>query len=81
MLKDIIMPRLGDTATGGWVERWEKNIGENVEMGEVVCVVSVDKAAFELESPYEGTLEEVLVNNEEEVPAGTPIARIRIDEA
>jgi len=78
VIKDIIMPRLGDTSEEGWVERWEKSVGDEVEMGELICVVSVDKAAFELESPYDGTLVEILVENESIVPVGTPIARIEL---
>lgn len=78
MLKDIIMPRLGDTSTEGWVERWEKSIDEDVEMDEVICIVSVDKAAFELESPYDGRLVEVLVKDGDVVPVGTPIARLQV---
>ncbi|MHB9037239.1 MAG: biotin/lipoyl-containing protein [Armatimonadota bacterium] len=79
MLKDIIMPRLGDTSTEGWVERWEKSVAQEVEMGEVICVISVDKAAFELESPYDGRLVEVLVKDGDVVPVGTLIGRIEVD--
>lgn len=79
MLKDIIMPRLGDTSTEGWVERWEKSISQDVEMGELICIISVDKAAFELESPYDGKLVEILVKDGDIVPIGTPIGRIEVD--
>jgi pyruvate/2-oxoglutarate dehydrogenase complex dihydrolipoamide acyltransferase (E2) component len=78
VLKDIIMPRLGDTSEQGWVESWSKSVGDEVEMGEEICTVSVDKAAFELESPYDGKLREILVENEVLVPVGTVIARIEV---
>ena len=80
MLKDIIMPRLGDTATEGWVAEWLKSKGDEVELGETICVVSMDKAAFDLESAYDGIVEEILMQPEEIVPVGTPIARIRVEE-
>ena len=78
MFKEIIMPRLGDTSTEGWIERWESSTGDAVEMGDILCIVSVDKAAFELESPYDGTLHEILVKDGEVVPVGTPIARLYV---
>jgi pyruvate/2-oxoglutarate dehydrogenase complex dihydrolipoamide acyltransferase (E2) component len=79
VLKNIIMPRLGDTSTEGWVEHWERGIGDTVEMGDIICVVSVDKAAFELESPYDGTIQEILIKDGEVVPIGTTIARLEVD--
>lgn len=78
MLKQIIMPRLGDTSEEGWVESWKKTVGDEVEMGEVIATVSVDKAAFELESPYDGILVEIMVENETIVSVGTVIARIEV---
>ncbi len=80
MLKDIIMPRLGDTSEQGWVESWIKAVGDEVEMGEEIAQVSVDKAAFELESPYDGKLAEIVVGKEQLVPVGTVIARIEVAE-
>ena len=80
MIKEIIMPKLGDTSEEGWVDSWQKSVGDEVEMGEEIATVSVDKAAFELESPYDGKLAEILVEKETVVPVGTPIARIEIAE-
>ncbi len=78
MLVQIIMPKLGDTSEEGWVQSWSKSVGDEVEMGEELCILSMDKAAFELESPYDGKLVEILVENEQSVPVGTPIARIEV---
>jgi pyruvate/2-oxoglutarate dehydrogenase complex dihydrolipoamide acyltransferase (E2) component len=78
MLKDVIMPRMGDAATEGRVERWEKKVGDAVQMGELLAVVSVDKASYDLESPYDGRLAEVLAQPDAAVPVGTPIARIEV---
>jgi len=80
MLADIIMPRMGDASQDSWIEEWHKSVGDAVEMGEVICVVSIDKAAFEFESPYDGTLAEILVQPQEMIATGTPIGRIEVDE-
>jgi pyruvate/2-oxoglutarate dehydrogenase complex dihydrolipoamide acyltransferase (E2) component len=78
MLAEIIMPKMGDAAAESWVEEWKKSIGESIEAGEVVCIVAIDKAAFDIESPYEGILSEILVQPSVAVPPGTPICRIEI---
>lgn len=80
MLMDIIMPKMGDAAADSWVETWKKSIGDRVEVGELVCVVAIDKAAFDIESPYEGTLSEILVQPNVAVPPGTPLCRIEVAE-
>jgi len=80
MLADIIMPRMGDASSEAWVEEWKKSIGDTVEMGEVICVVSIDKAAFDYESPYDGRLAEILVETNVIVAPGTPIGRIEVAE-
>ncbi len=80
MLADIIMPKMGDASSEAWVEEWNKSVGDTVEMGEVICIVSIDKAAFDYESPYDGTLAEILVKPEAVVSPGTPIGRIEVSE-
>jgi pyruvate/2-oxoglutarate dehydrogenase complex dihydrolipoamide acyltransferase (E2) component len=78
MLVDLIMPKMGDASSDAWVEEWKKAAGDWVETGEVICVVSIDKAAFDYESPYDGKLAEILVPGNVIVSPGTPIARIDV---
>ena len=80
MLREIVMPKMSDAATDSCVEEWKKSVGERVEMGEVLCVVATDKATFDLESPYEGTLAEILALPNVAVPPGTPLGRMEVNE-
>lgn len=80
MIEEIIMPKMGDASADCVVEEWKKSIGETTEMGEVICVVATDKASFDIESPYDGTLVETLVPLHVNVEPGTPIARIEVGE-
>lgn len=80
MIQQIIMPRTGDTPADCAVEEWKKSAGDTIEVGDIVCLVATEKAVFELESPYEGTLVETLVQINQSVPTGTPIARIEVNE-
>lgn len=57
----IGMPNLGHTMESGKVVAWNKQIGESVARGEILCVVESDKVSVEIESPADGTLLEIRV--------------------
>ena len=52
----IAMPRLSDTMEEGTVASWLKNVGDNVEEGDILAEIETDKATMEFESFYEGVL-------------------------
>ncbi|MGB9677452.1 MAG: biotin/lipoyl-containing protein, partial [Candidatus Ratteibacteria bacterium] len=52
MIKEIIMPKLGETMEEGYLVSWRKNEGDKVEKGEILFEVMSDKTNFEVESPY-----------------------------
>jgi pyruvate dehydrogenase E2 component (dihydrolipoamide acetyltransferase) len=52
----IAMPRLSDTMEEGTVASWLKNVGDNVEEGDILAEIETDKATMEFESFYEGEL-------------------------
>ena len=60
----------------GTVVRWHKRVGERVEQGEALVDLVTDKVDTTLEAPESGTLVEILVEADETVPVGTPLARI-----
>ena len=74
MASEFTMPKLGHLMEQGIVVRWGKQAGEHVAKDEVLLEVETDKATLEVESPFDGTLLEVLVEEGEEVPVGTPLA-------
>ncbi|MEC8597424.1 MAG: dihydrolipoamide acetyltransferase family protein [Bacteroidota bacterium] len=50
------MPKLSDTMTEGVVAEWHKNVGDQVESGEVLAEIETDKATMEFESFQDGVL-------------------------
>ena len=56
MAEVIRMPLLSDTMTEGLLEAWHKQVGDSVEIGDVLFEVQTDKAVMEQESYFEGTL-------------------------
>ncbi|RMG24412.1 MAG: 2-oxoglutarate dehydrogenase, E2 component, dihydrolipoamide succinyltransferase, partial [Methanobacteriota archaeon] len=74
---DVEMPRLGEGITEGTIVKWWKKPGDFVKKDETLLEISTDKVDSEIPSPFEGTLVEILVQENETVPVGTPIARLQ----
>jgi 2-oxoglutarate dehydrogenase E2 component (dihydrolipoamide succinyltransferase) len=75
------MPALGESVTEGTVTRWLKNVGDSVAVDEPLLEVSTDKVDTEIPSPVAGTLQEILVAEDETVPVGTDLAVVGDGEA
>jgi len=73
---NVVMPKLGLTMKEGRVDRWLKKVGDIVKKGEEIVEVSTDKIANVVESPADGILAKILVNEGEIVPVATPIGII-----
>jgi len=70
------MPKLSDTMTEGTLVSWKKKKGDKVSAGEVIAEIETDKATMEWESPEDGTLTEVYVEEGGKVNVGDKIAFI-----
>lgn len=64
------MPKLSDTMTEGTLIKWNKQVGDTIEIGDVIAEVETDKATMEMEAFDEGTLTSVLVAEGEKVEVG-----------
>ena len=76
MSERVTMPALGESVTEGTVTRWLKNVGDAVEVDEPLLEVSTDKVDTEIPSPVAGTLQEILVQEDDTVPVGADLAVI-----
>jgi len=71
------MPKLSDTMTEGTLVAWKKRKGDKVSAGEVLAEIETDKATMEWESPEDGTISEIYVQEGGKVNVGDKIAFIR----
>ena len=76
MSERVTMPALGESVTEGTVTRWLKNVGDTIEVDEPLLEVSTDKVDTEIPSPVAGTLQEILVGEDDTVPVGADLAVI-----
>ncbi len=70
------MPKLSDTMTEGTLVAWKKKKGDKVSAGEVLAEIETDKATMEWESPEDGTLTEIYIQEGGKVNVGGKIAFI-----
>src|ERR1700752_1587833 len=75
-MPEIQMPKLSDTMTEGTLVAWKKKRGDQVSTGEVLAEIETDKATMEWESPEDGTLTEIYVQEGGKVNVGDRIAFI-----
>ncbi|MEY2480856.1 MAG: hypothetical protein QOI04_1783 [Verrucomicrobiota bacterium] len=75
-MPEITMPKLSDTMTEGTLVAWKKKKGDKVSAGDVIAEIETDKATMEWESPEDGTLTEIYVEEGGKVNVGDKIAFI-----
>ncbi|PAP78529.1 2-oxo acid dehydrogenase subunit E2 [Rubrivirga marina] len=76
---DVVMPKMGESVMEGTVLEWKKAVGDAVEADETLLEISTDKVDSEVPSPEAGRIVEILVEENETVDVGTPIAVIETD--
>src|SRR5437870_6991417 len=75
-MPEIQMPKLSDTMTEGTLVAWKKKKGDQISAGEVLAEIETDKATMEWESPEDGTLTEIYIQEGGKVNVGDKIAFI-----
>jgi pyruvate dehydrogenase E2 component (dihydrolipoamide acetyltransferase) len=64
----IRMPKMGLTMTEGVIGQWQKQVGDQVKIGEVLLNVETDKLANDIESEAEGTILAIYAHAGDTVP-------------
>ncbi|XP_053395515.1 dihydrolipoyllysine-residue succinyltransferase component of 2-oxoglutarate dehydrogenase complex, mitochondrial-like [Mercenaria mercenaria] len=69
-------PPFAESITEGDI-RWEKAIGDSVQVDEVIAEVETDKTSIQIPSPVAGIIESLLVNDGDTVEAGMQLCTIK----
>ena len=75
---DLVMPKLGESIMEATILKWHKQPGDKVAQDETVLDIATDKVDSEVPSTAEGTIEQILFKENDVVPIGTVIARIKV---
>ena len=73
---EVTLPKWGMTMQEATIDALTRNVGDEVEEGDVVAEVSTEKVNGEVEAPVEGIVVEIVVNVGDVIPVGAPIAYI-----
>ena len=79
-IKEFKLPDVGEGVAEGELVSWLVAPGDRVEEDQPVAEVETDKALVEVPSSYDGTVEELFVEEGEMVPVGDVIISFRVDE-
>lgn len=74
---DLVMPKMGESIMEATILRWHKKPGDAVKLDETVVEIATDKVDSEVPAVAEGEIAEILFKENEVVPVGTVIARIK----
>ena len=68
MANGVLMPKAGITVESCIIGEWLKQVGDHVNVGDILFTYETDKASFECESTAEGELLEIFYGPGDEVP-------------
>ncbi len=77
-LVDLIMPKLGESIMEATILKWHKSPGDIIKEDETVLDIATDKVDSEVPSTVSGVLEEILYRENDVVPIGAVVAKIRV---
>ncbi len=79
-IKEILMPKLGESVTEGTITSWLVKEGDRVNKYDPIAEVMTDKVNAEIPSSYSGTIQELVVEEGETVLVGHLICYIKTEE-
>ena len=78
MLKEVLLPDLGEGIDSADVSEILINPGDSVSIDDIILVLESDKASMEITAEDAGVVKEVFVNAGDEVKTGAPLISIEV---
>jgi pyruvate/2-oxoglutarate dehydrogenase complex dihydrolipoamide acyltransferase (E2) component len=72
----VSMPKMGITMTSAKIVEWKKVEGDAVSAGDPLYDIETEKSTITVESPFSGTLKEIVVAEGDEADCGATVAII-----
>lgn len=70
------LPDAGEGLTEAMIVTWRVKAGDTIAVNDIIVEIETAKSIVELPSPYSGVVGELLVQEGETVPVGTPLVEI-----
>jgi 2-oxoglutarate dehydrogenase E2 component (dihydrolipoamide succinyltransferase) len=75
---DLVMPKLGEGIIEATIIKWHKQPGDTIKEDEAVLDIATDKVDSEVPSTAEGIIEEIYFKENDVVPIGAVLAKIKV---
>jgi pyruvate dehydrogenase E2 component (dihydrolipoamide acetyltransferase) len=79
LIKDLLLPDLGEGIEGAEVSEVSVSVGEKVNPNDTVLVLESDKASMEIPAETSGTISEIKVSVGDEIKTGQLLFKIETD--
>ena len=81
MAETISLPKWGLTMEEGTIIELEIQVGDPVELGDVLALIETEKVEVDLPSPVGGVITEILVEVGDTVPVGAALMLVETNPA
>ncbi len=77
MCADIVVPSLGESVSEATIAKWFKQPGDGVKKDEPLVELETDKVSMEVNSPADGVLESIAVDEDATVEVGAVLGQVK----
>lgn len=77
-IKEITMPKLGESVTEGTINTWLVQVGDHVNKYDPIAEVMTDKVNAEVPSSFTGTIKQLIANEGDTLKVGELICTIEV---
>ena len=79
MIKDVLLPEMGESITDATIIEWHVKVGDQVSEDDTLLEVATDKVDSEIPSPVSGKVQEILAKKDDVISVGSVILKISVD--
>lgn len=77
--ENIILPAMSDQMTEAELLTWKVSVGDEVKKGEVIAEIATDKVDMDLDSPFDGKIIKLTIDEGSMVNVGETLAEIEVE--
>ena len=77
--ENIILPAMSDQMTEAELLIWKVSVGDEIKKGDVIAEIATDKVDMDLDSPYDGKIIKINIDEGSMVNVGDTLAEIEVE--
>ena len=77
--ENIILPAMSDQMTEAELLTWKVSVGDEVKKGDVIAEIATDKVDMDLDSPFDGKIIKLTIDEGSMVNVGETLDEIEVE--